>query len=54
MQPIDLPLTFGGHPDHSEPGDLDTLFGVHIQTPVEFSEVGDWPHGGKLTQEEKP
>ena len=53
-EPIDLPLTFGGHPDSAEPGDLDTLFGVHIQTPFEFAEVADWPGVKSLQEERKP
>ena len=51
-QPIDLPLTFQGHPDEAIPAGTEELFGAHIVTPFEFSEVGDWPHEVKLPQEE--
>lgn len=52
-QPIDLPLTFGGHPDQTEPAEPANLFGIRIVTPFEFAEVGDWPSEVKLTQEEE-
>ena len=35
MQPIDLPLTFSGHPDQAQPLEAIELFGMRIK--------GNWP-----------
>ena len=31
MQPIDLPLTFGGHPDSAQPLEAVELFGIRVR-----------------------
>ena len=52
-QPIDLPLSFEGHPDQTEPAEPANLFGIRIVTPFEFAEVGDWPSEVKTIREKE-